>query len=209
MPLNQAQVTTAEPSSPTLAAAPAPTPAPVTAPSPAPGAQVPSPKDKGTKALPEAVKTDPAVRLTLEKKIPGVAFSPDLEGNPEAAAKMRPLEDSVNQIQNELGLLFFRTQDSGTVMFNPAVVGPEEVKAADSQNKIYDIFPSYGELVGVSSAKPPPQGGNITPPSAQGMPKAPPKAIQNQTQKARIQNLTPQLPPGMSNTVGSLQTKAI
>jgi hypothetical protein len=183
-----------------MAAAPAPSPAPSTAPAP-------TRKGKGKKqsaALPEAVSSDPVVRLTVEQKIPGARFAPELEGHPQ----VQPLEDAAQEIVNTLGLAFYRANDQSAIMFNPDTISNAEVKAADEQGKLPEIFPEYGQLRGISDAGAPPQGGTITPPSAAGV-QQPPQNIQNQTQKARLAKLTPQLPPGMSNIVGGLQQKAI
>lgn len=207
MALSEAQVSTATPAGQNMAAAPAPTPAPTMAPAATP-AKPSKGKDMKVKGLPEAVVKDPAVRMTLQKSIPGVVFPPTMEEDPKAAEKLKPLEENVTKIQDELGLLFMRTKDSGAVMFNPAVISSQEVQVADDQNKLYELFPSYPELTGVSNAKPGPQGGTLTPPKAQGKPKAR-TATQSSTQKARLKSLRPPTPPGMSNIVGALQQRAI
>lgn len=177
-------------------------------------AAAPAPKpvtpDKGAKGgdklqLPQQIATDPAIRMTLERKIPGVSFTPDLEGRPE----IKPLEENAKLIQEQMGLVFYRVKsDDGAVMFNPLVISPKEVQAADKQKKIYEIFPNYGELTGISDSKPAPQGAKMTPPTSKGAPKATAK-VRNQTQQARLKSMMPQLPPGMSQTLGSLQVPTV
>jgi hypothetical protein len=156
--------------------------------------------------IPPVVAKDPAVILTLTKKIPGVIFPDALEGSPET----KPLEDNAAKLQ-EMGLMFARDKNKDVILFNPEVIKPKEVKLAIDKGKIYELFPEYTELTGKAAGagganKPPPAAASLTPPSAQGLPQ-PPASVEKATQVARV--TPPDIAPGASNVLGGLQARAI
>lgn len=200
MPLSEATV------NPINSAAPAAATAPALSAKPAPEAT--SQKAKGKLKIPSAVATNPAVILTLTQKVPGVVFPDKLEGSKET----KPLEDNAKLLQ-QMGLMFARSKSKDAIMFNPAVVKPEEVQKAIDADKVFEIFPEYSQVVSgaqkpdaAASGLPAGAAAGLTPQSPQGLPK-PPANVQKATQTARV--TPPDIAPGGSNVLGGLQARAI
>jgi hypothetical protein len=169
-----------------------------------PAAEAPAGKLK----IPDPVAKDPAVRLVLEQKIPGVIVPRE-----KTYAQADAVGEHAQFIREKMGLEFYRAKDESVALFNPVVISQDEVVAADNAGKLMEIFPEYGELTGAA----PSEGGEtpvaapaagMVPPTPQGMPKAPAATV-NKTQQGRLSNLVPPTPPGASNVLAGIQAKAI
>lgn len=162
--------------------------------------------------LPDVVLRDPAIRMTLEQKIPGVIV-PAGTRYPKAEA----VAEHAEAIVENLGLLFYQSRAGDVALYNPALVSSDLLAKADEQGKLFDVLPEYGKLTGEvpseGEGQPAAIGAGLIPPTPRGasnpeMPKPSAGSKTKQTQ-ARLKNLVPEAPVGGSSVLAGLENRAI
>jgi hypothetical protein len=152
--------------------------------------------------IPHQIASDPAIRAILRQELPGVYVEKDAE-YPVAEA----IDEDPDVVTEQLGLALYRSKDGDrSVLFNPLVVQPEEVKTADKEDRLQDIFPEYGQIVPQPGV--PEETEAMTPPAPApigGMPGGPPPPAPAD----KLRAMTPQAPPGASNIIGAMQAQPI
>lgn len=162
--------------------------------------------------LPDIVLKDPAIRLTLEQKIPGVIVPANTR-----YARAEEVAKHAEGIVENLGLLFFQSRAGDVALYNPALVSADMLAKADEQGKLFEILPEYGKLTGESpaegSGQPAATGAKLIPPTPRGMsaPAAPKPSAGSKTKQtqARLKNLVPDAPTGGSSVLAGLEKRAI
>jgi hypothetical protein len=150
--------------------------------------------------IPDQIASDPAIRAVLEQQLPGVYVQEGAE-----YPIVEEIERSPKSVTDDLGLAFYRSKDeTRTAVFNPLVVSPDEVKQADEEGSLDQIFPEYGQVVGSAP------GGEEAPPmpGAPSMP-APVPAGPPPSPADKLRAMTPPTPPGASNLIGAMQAPTI
>lgn len=144
--------------------------------------------------------SDPVVRAVLEQQIPGVYATSDDE-----SPGVKKIAKNAQEATDELGLLFYGSKDKKIkVLFNPVVVSADEVKAADEQGQLTQIFPEYNQLLGGGA---PEAGAEAEAPTPQTSLGSPPRRAAAPADKLKA--MTPPSPPGASNLIGALQAPTI
>ena len=144
---------------------------------------------------PNKILNDPVIRAVLEQQIPGAYVAGDA-GFPGIKS-----EKEARQVTDDLGLAFYLSKDEKTqLVFNPATGSGDEVKAADEQGQLTQIFPEYNQLLGGGASEeeaPTPQAALGSPPRRAAAP------------ADKLAAMTPPSPPGASNLLGAMQAPTI
>lgn len=142
----------------------------------------------------DPLASNPFIAPVLDAKIPGwVADKGDFAALPD----LKALVSGVPAIL-KLGLAGYGAKSGEQVLFNPRVLHPEEIKAADAAGKLRDLLPDVRTLAG---------GGNTPPAAAAGSPGAAPVAspapaspyvppTSKAIAGARANNIQQRTPPG-------------
>jgi len=144
---------------------------------------------------PNKILNDPVIRAVLEQQIPGAYVAGDVDFPGIKSEK------EARQVTDDLGLAFYLSKDEKTqLVFNPATVSGDEVKAADEQGQLTQIFPEYNQLLGGGASEeeaPTPQAALGSPPRRAAAP------------ADKLAAMTPPSPPGASNLLGAMQAPTI
>ena len=150
--------------------------------------------------IPDQIASDPAIRAVLDQRLPGVYVQEGAE-----YPIIAEVEDNPKVLTDDLGLALYQSKDeTRTVVFNPLTVSPDEVKTADEEGGLDQIFPEYGRVVGgaLGGEEAPPMPG--APPMPVPAPAGPPPSPAD-----KLRAMTPQTPPGASNLIGAMQAPTV
>ena len=148
--------------------------------------------------IPPKLASDPALRAVLEQQLPGVYASKDSKH-----PGVKTITEHAEDVTDRLGLAFYVFKDGErAAVFNPLVVSAAEVKAADKEDRLTELFADYEQIVGGAEEGEAPTPAAPAPTGRRGGPPPPSPAD-------KIAAVTPQAPPGASNLIGAMQSPTI
>jgi hypothetical protein len=165
-----------------------------------PAAPAPEPEAE----VPEEVLQIPAFSAMLSGKPPAV-FTPKGVSTPETKAIERNIQPLM-----KIGFAVYRPlDDSGSVFYNTAFVGAEELRAADEAGQLDTIAPPVTEVIQAFSGSEAAAPGPVSQPSG-----APNPALEKTLNRARVQNMSAGAPtsgaaPGAGRLMNSILKTAV